>query len=532
MSSQAKNRAESKTPQPIQRPTAVALQLLIIAAACSSMTTAIYSPAFFRHLSTGRWIQQHAELPQSNLWTLFAYGKHWIASSWLFDYLLADIELYFAERGLVLLKVALIFAVVFAVAHLYQKLSNSRFIASGLALLVGAGIFTPDAFSAKTVGLLFFVLMLARALRHSRGQNSWSSWLLTFLLAAAAANVHVSFVWGIVFAQLLAIAAPAKEKVAAPIITRFAVVLAAASLLSPYAGQQVIWGLNSAAAELVFNIRHLLSPASLYHYGTAFLIILWTLFAALWRCSRDLIGRTEGLLAFLLSLLALASTTLLPYAAIILGYLIALLWGRAKKESPPESLGEIGKGLQSLERWLSSWPLLGVLWLALCIVIYQTVTLSRTPVLTAALPKQALEFIDREQVQFPLLHSAAIGDYLQSHWQLQGQLQGPLQSDFEIVPKTTVDRRIVVLDPQIAEEELAFTRQSAGAEKFEARVDAKAALCLRPDALCQRLLADENWKLIYDGATPPEGLSPIRARRAEHIYHWLVFQRIESTPAL
>ena len=90
----------------IQGPTAMVLQLLIIAAAASSLVTPIYSSSFFRHLATGRWIKLNGELPEVNLWTMFAYGKYWVSSSWLFDYLLADIDAWFAYSGLVVFKVA------------------------------------------------------------------------------------------------------------------------------------------------------------------------------------------------------------------------------------------------------------------------------------------------------------------------------------------------------------------------------------------------------------------------------------------
>src|SRR5258707_1014452 len=57
-------------------------------------------PDLFWHLTVGRYIAEHGEIPRQNLWSFTAPEHPFAATSWLFDWILFRIERWAGVAGI------------------------------------------------------------------------------------------------------------------------------------------------------------------------------------------------------------------------------------------------------------------------------------------------------------------------------------------------------------------------------------------------------------------------------------------------
>ena len=167
-------------------------------------------PDLWWHLRTGQWIVAHGTVPVTDPFSSFGHDKPWIAYSWLFEVITYGLYQRLGLPGILLFRVALVFAVAVAI-HRFVARREPRFIVAtglvGLALLP-IGYLMSERPWLFTV--LFFTMTMDTVLDLRAGRSRRAIWLLP-LVYAFWANLHIQFIHGL-FLLALACAAPVVDR--------------------------------------------------------------------------------------------------------------------------------------------------------------------------------------------------------------------------------------------------------------------------------------------------------------------------------
>lgn len=150
----------------------------------------VFSPDLFWHLSTGRWILAHAQVPRFESFTFTAAGAPWIDFEWLSQLLFYGVHSVGGERGLWILKCALLLAAFFPVDGLLRDREASPLARSGALALWTAAMLPQADLRVDLASAGFFAWMLRRL------ESGRASFLFGFGLFALWSNLHAGFVLG------------------------------------------------------------------------------------------------------------------------------------------------------------------------------------------------------------------------------------------------------------------------------------------------------------------------------------------------
>ncbi len=167
----------------------------------------VNDPDIWWHLRAGQWICEHQALPVTDPFSQWGADKPWIAYSWLFEVLVYRLYEAFGLTGILMYRVAMSLAVVAALHRLVRRRQPHLLVATLLtaaASLAMAPMFTerPWLFTILFCTLTLDVLLDLRDGRAGRG-----IWLLP-LVYALWANLHIQFVYGLLFLGLACLAFP------------------------------------------------------------------------------------------------------------------------------------------------------------------------------------------------------------------------------------------------------------------------------------------------------------------------------------
>ncbi len=167
-------------------------------------------PDLWWHLRTGQWIVAHGTVPMTDPFSSFGQEKPWIAYSWLFELIIYGLYQRMGLAGIVLFRVALVFAVAVAIHRFVAKREPRFIVATGLVglALLPIGYLMSERPWLFTV--LFFTMTMDAVLDLRAGRSRGAVWLLP-LVYALWANLHIQFIHGL-FLLALACAAPVVDR--------------------------------------------------------------------------------------------------------------------------------------------------------------------------------------------------------------------------------------------------------------------------------------------------------------------------------
>ncbi len=278
----------------------------------SRKLSALASPDIWRHLSVGRWILDHHNVPHNIL-----FSQHdplpWVDSSWLFDSLTAAAVKAFGLRGLPLLAVAFKFGIGISVFLLAR--GARRGFWSGAALsAIALYLLNALPFRSSMVSVMLFAVAMAliTAARSARNQRAlyllpplfllWASLDLQFVYGLMALTLYLAAEAVAVLVRRSGTATPDPSRPRIPLGTIAMVTAAsfAASLCTPYGYQLAGAALRSVSmfkADLYFAEMHSLRFRQPQDY--VLLLLVMAAFFAL--------GRRHGRDLFSLALLAVCA---------------------------------------------------------------------------------------------------------------------------------------------------------------------------------------------------------------------------------
>ncbi|OGS01779.1 MAG: hypothetical protein A2V88_12665 [Elusimicrobia bacterium RBG_16_66_12] len=310
----------------------------------------VFSPDLFWHLSAGRWILAHAQVPRFDSFSFTAAGAPWIDFEWLAQIFFYGVGAAGGERGLWVLKGVLLMAAFVPVDGLLRDRRASPLARAG-ALALWTAAMVPQADLRVDLASAAFFAWLLRRLESAR-----ASFLFGFGLFALWSNLHAGFVLGFFLYALYALAPRFLGARRCEGLAAEAFGAALGSLLNPYGIRLYSVFLAHASEPAMARFVMEWGPPNWHHAFQVPLLAALAVTAAAAVSARGRLPRTLAAAALVLGLAAAASARFGAYFASAGAALVFAAFPRPRA-------GALAAGLAALSLMLAT-PLIRVRWCA------------------------------------------------------------------------------------------------------------------------------------------------------------------------
>ena len=96
----------------------------------SYISLSIGDPDLWWHITIGRWIVSHQTVPRVDYWNMFSGDKLWRAYSWSNEVLLALVDQWAGEKGLLIFQILLACSLAGTLFYIYGRIARDYFVGS------------------------------------------------------------------------------------------------------------------------------------------------------------------------------------------------------------------------------------------------------------------------------------------------------------------------------------------------------------------------------------------------------------------
>ena len=394
----------------------------------------IVDPDLWWHITIGRWIVSHGEIPRSEHWNMFALGHPWRAYSWSNEIILALIDRWWGMQGLYVAQLFLAALLCGTLMCCFGRMAGDWFVGALLGIFAATATFNHFTLRPQAVvWVLFGWLLLAGDEIDRRGPRPWLL-AAVFGLMLIWANTHLSAALGIGAVVLWSWRG-----------VRRAVPVAAAgfigTLFTPYMGGEWLTFLSKSGHPFQLTMIAEFQAATIMQYSTGFLIIAAAVVMAFMIQRPRALAPAKLLCCGLFVAAGLAIVKFLPFSCISLCAVVAAFW----RESGADGRAQLGNLAEALERLRGLYLRLrgpGLAFLFLCLAAVNVSQVWAHPVAHEVVPVAAVDFIQSRNLPHPILNSFGRGGYMMYRFSdAGGNLTHPV----------TIDGRTNVNPPEVWE---------------------------------------------------------------------------------
>ncbi len=398
-------------------------------------------PDLWWHIVVGRWIVAHRDVPHVDYWNMFGVGQPWRAYSWSNELVYALIDSWYKETGLVVLQLVLGCALAASIIWISGSLAGDYFLGMLPAVLTVVTCRSHFSLRPQTVVWILFawVLWMAEMARR-RGANR--GFLLgAFCVGSAWANTHISAVFGVLALAFWSLSWRAYRGE----FIRIAFLLSsfvAGTFVSPYLGGE--WLTLFSKSDHIFAFRSLdeFKPADLTQVPTL-CVLFQIIILAILSFSANRLPPLGGMIVTGVSvLIAGLAVKFMPFACIAVGILTAVwLNGVSANYTEASKRNRLLDSFFMLRRFLYSrqaQTLGACVFFIGCIAWINIARINKRPINYSAIPWRAVDFVEAQSLQHPVLNDFSSGGYLEYRWST------PQGTPTHLVPidgRTNVNRR-------------------------------------------------------------------------------------------
>lgn len=362
----------------------------------------IVDPDLWWHITAGRWILAHGQIPTVDLWNEFGVSRPWRAYSWSSEILFAFIDQHAGMHGLMALQILTGIGIAVALAVSCSRIASDWFMGTLLGLFATLATFNHFTLRPQSFIWILFGLLLWVADDIDRHGLSRGRMVAVWALFALWANTHLSAILG-----LAAIGSWMWRRDQGPVLLWVLAVALLGTITTPYVGGEWLTFFSKVDHPLQHRSITEFQPAQLASYSTAYLLLALALlgFFLHEQPRRVSIGRALGAVAFVGA--GVAVVKFLPMAVIYLVALIARLWRDGERR-----FGDLGEAFERLRVGFAWMPRQGVSFLCLSLSVVLGANLWAKPVARSMVPVDAMDFIQEQHLPLPLLHTFGDGGYV------------------------------------------------------------------------------------------------------------------------
>ncbi len=467
----------------------ILLWLSVVVAIGCGICGPVLDPDLWWHITVGKWILAHGQVPFSEHWNMFALNKPWIAYSWSHEVVFAFIDQFFGNHGLLLLKLILGVLITLSFSYCYSRISQDWFVGLLLGALVTAGCYEHFTLRPQSIVWIFLIWALYWADRiREEGLTRRSALLLVFLFCAWA-NAHITTALGIFVVTLWVY-----DREDLPRTVLVALLCFVGTLLTPYLGAEWFVFLNKTGHPLQHASIAEFRPATIMQYPTGILLFL-SIWAAVFLVRRPFAVAHGKLVAVGVMIFgALTVIKFLPFAIVVLGALLADMW--RSSTTYRSAFGNLGEAIERLKAFSARIPREGLTFVFLCSAIVSVVKEWREPLDASYTPVAAVDFFLKEKLPHPILNDFGKGGYMM--YRLSNE-DGTLDYPVAIDGRTNVTPHDIWVK---------FSDMFHGRYKWHAFIDAvepQTILWRAESPASNILLNDTDWCLIYRSGSKEQG---------------------------
>jgi hypothetical protein len=189
--------------------------LAVYAVAVLAVLRPVVDPDLWWHLRTGEWIMQTGWVPFTDPFSTAGPDRPWVAYSWLFDLLVYGLYRALGLTGILIFRLAMTLAIVFAFQGLAVRRGTQPLLA--IILTAGATVALIPVLSERSwlFSILFTAITLRVLLDIREGGFGRAVWLLP-LVYVLWANIHIQFAYGLFLLGLACVAPPFDRALGGP----------------------------------------------------------------------------------------------------------------------------------------------------------------------------------------------------------------------------------------------------------------------------------------------------------------------------
>lgn len=455
------------------------------------MCMPIADPDLWWHITVGRWIIAHREVPVVDHWNLFGVGQPWRAYSWSNEVIYAWVDQVWGDKGLALARLCLGLLFVGALQYIFGLLAGSYFIGALLGVFTALACIGHFSLRPQTVVWILYAASIAVVDRACLRGVKKSLLCVLFTIGCVWANTHVSSILGVAAVLLWGFGSSADTRS----VWRsciFGICFVLGSLVSPYWGGEWLSAFETSTHTMQFNSIDEFKPATIVQYSSGFVLMQVALLLVLCFASRRLPPLNRVLLLVVMLLLGCAIVKFIPFTTITLSAVLAVWWrDMILTDYKGQDSNRVVEGLVLLERRVMGLQAatLGALgFFMACLAWITIVKMVRQPVDYTVVPKSSVDFIQSKGLTHPILNQFGAGGYLM--YRFSSARGEPLQL-------VTLDGRTNVNRADVWKK---HERAMLGRENWEeyVRVVQPRTILWRQDsALVAILLASPEWCRIF-----------------------------------
>lgn len=471
----------------------------------------IVDPDLWWHITIGRWILAHLTWPESDYWTMFAYGEPWRAYSWLFEIIVAPVDALFGIEGLWLLKLSFAVLLAITLGFVFSKLSKNYFIGALLGIVTTSSCFNHFTLRPQSIVWILFAYLLYLSSEIGRHGITKSAVLRVGAVLCVWANIHITTLLGLIV-LFLWVYGSRGTAVAIKITT----VGFIATLFTPYVGGEWLTFFSTSSHPFHFASVAEFQPANILQHSTAFLLILLSLVLLLVQQDPKKIELSKHVIWIGFTVAGLAVVKFLPFACISLAAVIAYAIGNT--EGGTKGLGNFGEGINRFANLVSRIPKEGLTFVVICWFIVLFVEVWREPLNRRITPIEIFDIIQKNDLAAPILVGFGAGGYMMYRFSdNNGEITDPLK-------RVPIDGRTNLISANLWEK---FQSSFEGKEGWQAFVDLvkpKTIVWKNQSPLISLLLTTKKWCRVFkSGSEAKDGYSLLVLRE-------IAYQKKEEFP--
>lgn len=455
----------------------------------SYISGAITDPDLWWHITVGRWILAHGEIPTVDYWNRFGVGEPWRAYSWSIESIFAAVDLRFGLYGLLVTKIILGGSLALLACFVFARLAQDWFIGLLLGVIVVAACHDHFTLRPQSFVWLYLLALLLVANSICNSGASWRCLASLVVIMSLWANAQITAIFGIFVATAWVM--PAQISKLSSQWQRPALVLGACflgTLITPYFGGEWLTFFSKSDHPMRLSAIAEFQPATILQFPTAFLVLLVALLLTLLIQAQSSFHLWRALAAGALTLAALAVVKFVPFAVIVLGALCATTWANGIT-AHSAAFGNLGEAVKQLRRTVLRIPSEGLAFVLLVMVAVNVYQVWQHPLNHSVIPVQAVDFMQRNNLAGPILNDFGRGGYLMYRY-----------SDLAGVPSelVSIDGRTNVGKPEVWDEYLAAENGALNWRDYFKRVNPQTVLWRKESPLVSILLERSEWCLVHE----------------------------------
>ncbi len=452
---------------------------------------AVIDPDLWWHITAGRWILANHAIPHVDYWNMFSSGQPWRAYSWLVEILFAATDSHFGPSGLFVLQLAMALGIAFSLFYCLGKISRDWFFGALLGIWATLACFNHFTLRPQSLVWIYFIWLIWVAEQIDSEGPSPRRYAAIFCIMTLWANTHLTAALALmtVFGWLWRRGNVRTAMTAS-------VCAFAGSLVTPYLGGEWITLIKKTGHPFQHQDIAEFQSATIMQYSTAFLIIALVVLLTFLHFRPKSVSLAKLAVVGLFCAAGLSIVKFLPFAAIYIGAVIAVIWHNERADRL--ALGNLAEAVERFRIGVAKIPREGASFLCICLAITYVVRPWRQPIDTDIVPVAAVDFMQKHQLPLPVLNDFGRGGYLMYRYSDAAGNPG-LQ-----VP---VDGRTNVNDPKVFDKfENAFSGKRNWQKYFDA-VNPGTVLWPSGSPLVTILLQKQDWCLVFWSGEEDDGYS-------------------------